>query len=108
MGFPGGTAHSSIFTWEIPWTEELGSAWGCKRVRHDLATEQQNAYHRDFPGGPGAKTQSSQRRGPGLNPWSENLIPHAAPKTHTAEEINIKKYTRDTQCSIFRRMVHGH
>ena len=34
--------HSSILTWEIPWSEELVgySLWGC-RVRHDLATKQQ-------------------------------------------------------------------
>ena len=32
---------SSILAWEIPWTEESGrnSPWGCKRVRHDLATK---------------------------------------------------------------------
>ena len=35
--------HSSILAWEIPWTEELVgySAWGCQRVRHNLATKQQ-------------------------------------------------------------------
>ena len=27
---------------------------------------------RDFPGGPVAKTLSSQCRGPGFNPWSVN------------------------------------
>ena len=35
-------AHSSILAWRIPWTEEPGglhSPWGCKRVRHDVATE---------------------------------------------------------------------
>ena len=26
----------------------------------------------DFPGGPVAKTPHSQRRAPGLNPWSED------------------------------------
>ena len=33
--------HSSIITWKIPWTKELGglqSTWGHKRVRHHLAT----------------------------------------------------------------------
>ena len=31
----------SILAWEIPWTEEFGwlSPWGCKKVRQDLATE---------------------------------------------------------------------
>jgi len=38
--------HSSILTWEIPWTEEPGGfshkrAWGHKTVGHDLATKQQ-------------------------------------------------------------------
>ena len=35
--------HSSILAWEIPWTEEPGGrqSWGHKRVRHDLATKQQ-------------------------------------------------------------------
>ena len=36
-------AHSSILAWEVPWTGEPGklSPWGHKRVRHNLATEQQ-------------------------------------------------------------------
>ena len=35
--------HSSILDWEIPWTEKLMgySPWGRKRVRHNLATKQQ-------------------------------------------------------------------
>ena len=40
--------QSSILAWEIPWTEEPGqrslvgySAWGHKRVIHDLVTKQQ-------------------------------------------------------------------
>ena len=33
--------HSSILVWEIPWTEEL---WGCKRVRCDLVTKQQDKF----------------------------------------------------------------
>ena len=34
---------SSILAWEIPCTEEPGgyNPWGCKRVRHDLVTKQQ-------------------------------------------------------------------
>ena len=37
------TAHSSILAWEIPWTEEPGrySPWGRKRVRHKLASKEQ-------------------------------------------------------------------
>jgi len=35
------TICSRILAWETPWTEEPGGyhLWGCKRVRHDLATE---------------------------------------------------------------------
>ena len=32
--------HSRILAWEIPWIRSL-AGWGCKRVRHNLATEQQ-------------------------------------------------------------------
>ena len=37
--------HSSILAWGIPWTEEPGrlQSWGCKRVRHNLATKLQQA-----------------------------------------------------------------
>ena len=33
--------HSSIFAWEIPWTEESGGlqSTGSQRVGHDLATK---------------------------------------------------------------------
>ena len=33
------TTHSSILSWEIPWTEEPSGlqAMGLQRVRHDLA-----------------------------------------------------------------------
>ena len=37
--------HSSIFAWEIPWTEEPGklhSQCGSQKVGHDLATNQQH------------------------------------------------------------------
>ena len=36
--------HSSIFAWEIPWTEEPGGlqSMGLQRVRHDFTTEQQH------------------------------------------------------------------
>ena len=35
--------HSSILAWRIPWTEETGGlqSMGLQRVRHDLATKQQ-------------------------------------------------------------------
>ena len=32
--------HSRILAWEIPWIRSL-AGWGCKRVRHNLATKQQ-------------------------------------------------------------------
>ena len=37
------TTHPSILAWEIPWTEEPGRllSTGFQRVRHDLATKQQ-------------------------------------------------------------------
>ena len=35
----------------------------------------------DFPGGPVAKTLSSQLKGHRFDPWSRNSIPHAATKT---------------------------
>ena len=45
----------------------------------------------DFPSGPVAKTTCSQRRGPRFNPWSGNLIPHAATKCSHAK-------TKDPAC----------
>ena len=35
--------HSSIFAWEIPWTEEPGGlqSTGSQRIRHDVAIKQQ-------------------------------------------------------------------
>ena len=35
--------HCSILAWGISWAEDPGrsSPWGCKRVRHNLATKQQ-------------------------------------------------------------------
>ena len=52
--------HSSIPTWEIPWTEEPGGlhSMGLQRVQHDLATKQQqqvlsagtvNTHYVQFP-----------------------------------------------------------
>ena len=39
----GMATHSSILSWEIPWTEETGRlhSMGLQRVRHDLSTKQQ-------------------------------------------------------------------
>ena len=38
--------HSSIFAWEIVWTEKPGGleAMGLQRVRHDLETKQQQKF----------------------------------------------------------------
>ena len=38
--------HSNILAWEIPWTEEPGGlpSTGWQRVRHDLATKQQQLF----------------------------------------------------------------
>ena len=38
--------HSSILAWKIPWTEEPGrlQSMGSQRVRHNLATKQQNLH----------------------------------------------------------------
>ena len=38
--------HSSILAWRIPWTEEPGGlqSTGLQRVRHDLATKQQQTF----------------------------------------------------------------
>ena len=35
--------HSSILTWDIPWTEEVGGVQtlGSQRVEHNLVTKQQ-------------------------------------------------------------------
>ena len=46
----GMATHCSTLSWRIPWSEEpsgLYSSWGCKRVRHDWATEQQQIYSQD-------------------------------------------------------------
>ena len=39
----GMATHSIILSWEIPWTEEPGGlqSRGSQRVRHNLATKQQ-------------------------------------------------------------------
>ena len=41
------TTHSSILAWKIPWTEEPGGlqSMGLQRVRHDLASEQEQGAH---------------------------------------------------------------
>ena len=39
----GMATHSSILTWEIPWTEEPGGLQS-QRVGHSLVTKQQQAH----------------------------------------------------------------
>ena len=41
------STHSSIFAWEVPWTEESGGlqSLSCKRVGHNWVTKQQSAFH---------------------------------------------------------------
>ena len=38
--------QSSIFAWEIPWTEEPGGPWECKSLWLDLAAKQQQIIKR--------------------------------------------------------------
>ena len=40
--------HSSILTWEIPWTEEPGGLWcmQLQRIGHDLGTKQQEEFEK--------------------------------------------------------------
>ena len=44
----GTSTHSSILTWEIPWTEEPGrlQSMGLQRVRHDFATEHSCTFNK--------------------------------------------------------------
>ena len=46
--------HSSILTWEIPWTEEPGGlqSMGSQRVGHDSATTQQQPGVGNLPANP--------------------------------------------------------
>ena len=42
--------HSSVVAWDTPWTEEPGrlQSMGSQRIRHDLATKQQQLETDDF------------------------------------------------------------
>ena len=46
------TTHSSILAWEIPWTEKPGrlQSIGLQRVRHALATKQQQTHAHTYRG----------------------------------------------------------
>ena len=52
----------------------------------------------DFPGGPVAKTLSSQCRSPGFEPWSGNYVPHAATRS-LMPLLKISLTTTKTQYS---------
>ena len=52
---------------------------------------------RDFHAGPVAKTSCSQCRGPGFDPQSENLIPHAETKSFHATTKKILHATLKTK-----------
>ena len=69
--------YSSILAWEILWIEEPGSPWSC-RVRHDLATKQQQPLkERGFPSGSVVKSPPAVVNGmddlhPSLG-WEDSL-----------------------------------
>ena len=47
----GNSNYFNILAWEIPWMEELGGlgAVGSQRVRHELATKQQEEQKTSWP-----------------------------------------------------------
>ena len=51
----------------------------------------------DFPRGPEAKIPCYHCRGPGFNPWPENLIPHVSTKDHVWQ-LKEKKKKKDPAC----------
>ena len=50
-------------------------------MRNSRISEKTENRWEGFPGGPVAKTPSSQCRGPGFDPWSGNKILYATTKT---------------------------
>ena len=78
------TAHSSIVSWEIPWTEEPGGlqSMGSQRVGHDWKTRlslrkvpQKNVLERDFLAVQWLRFLSFHCRGQRFHLWSENWDP---------------------------------
>ena len=66
--------------------------WPGQRGNRDIPEKHSKDTHsRDFPGGPVAKTPHSQCREPGFEPWSGNLIAHAATKS-------LHATTKDPTC----------
>ena len=69
-------------------TAKLLCSGGAGPDQHSQIFWCQDSFHssklsrsQDFPGGPVAKTLSSQCKGPGFNPWSGNWIPHVTTKS---------------------------
>ena len=58
-----------------------------KQVLNPQKKKKKKLYTWDFPGGPLAKTLSSQLRGPRFNTWSENEILHATTKSSQAATV---------------------
>ena len=56
-----------------------------------MITHMKSMSLRDFPGGPVAKTLSSQCRGPRFDPWSGSQILHTTTKTQSSQINKIKK-----------------
>ena len=80
--------HSSILTWEIPWTEEPSGlqSMGLRIVRHDLVTKQYNTWSmskvlqknsRVVPGGSVVKNLPSNAEDSGSIPCPGTNMPRA-------------------------------
>ena len=63
---PLSSAHS------LSWWRKMGGWKQKQKSRLSLQLGQPERRYRDFPGGPGVRTPSSQSRGPGFDPWSGN------------------------------------
>lgn len=60
-----------------------------------------------FPRGPAAKSLSSQCRGPGFEPWSQNYIPYAATRSLMAL-LKIPLTATKIQCSHTNKHLKKH
>ena len=71
--------HSSILTWEIPWTEDPGrlQSMGSQRVRHNLETEQQQ--------------QQTQRKNKAvcIHAHTHTLLRSSSTHTHTSAQLQV-------------------
>ena len=86
--------HSNILAWEIPWTEDparLYSPWGHKRVRHGLATKQQQ-----YSSGPYCQYTKLICAGPGVLYSKVRLSPTSTsppPKHKEPLPVRCQSYT---------------